>query len=186
MIGNKSSEVGHWNKDALAEPAMSERDLQPFETGDATRLWGHLTTCVALIEAQMRARLRDQFDVTLPRFHLMAQLDKAPRGLSMGELSRRLMVSNGNVTGVVERLVGEGLISRTRSPDDRRSHHVRLTPTGRNVFRRMAANHDEWIAELLSDLDPADLPRLFELLGQVEASVRHHAGNARSLRSRPV
>ncbi len=81
-----------------------------------------------LIEQRVRARLRERFAITLPRFDLMAQLERNPQGLKMGELSRRLMVTGGNVTGLTDQLVGEGLVERRPIPGDRRAYAVRLTP----------------------------------------------------------
>ena len=100
----------------------------------------------------MRRRLRDSFDVTLPRFDLMAQLDKAPNGMTLGELSQRMMVSNGNVTGLAERLVEQGLLDRRAAPNDRRAQIVSLTAEGRRAFRAMARTHEDWIAELFAGL----------------------------------
>ena len=94
------------------------------------RLWLRLLTCANLIEAEIRKRLREQFGTTLPRFDLMAQLERAPAGILLGEVSRRMMVSTGNVTGLVERLAQEGAIERLVSERDRRAVRVRLTPRG--------------------------------------------------------
>ena len=136
------------------------------------RLWLRLLTCTSMIEAEIRGRLRDRFAVTLPRFDLMAALDKAPEGLTMGELSRRLMVSNGNVTGVTDRLVAEGLVSREPAPNDRRAAVVRLTPEGRRAFAEMARVHEDWIADFFSGLDAQEVARLMDLLGRAKRSVR--------------
>ena len=138
------------------------------------RLWLRLLTCATLIEGEVRARLRRHFGVTLPQFDLMAQLDKAPDGLSMGELSRRMMVTNGNVTGIAERLAGEGLVTRAPSATDRRTQMVSLTPAGRSNFRTMARVHEGWIADMLGDLDRSELATLMEGLGRAKKSVRAH------------
>ena len=106
------------------------------------RLWLRLLTCTTLIENEIRSRLRAEFDVTLPRFDLMAQLDKAPNGMTLGELSQRMMVSNGNVTGLVERLVSLNLVERKPAPNDRRAMIVTLTPEGRRTFRSLARTHE--------------------------------------------
>lgn len=149
---------------------------EDFETAPGgkpeLRLWLRLLTCSTLIEGEIRARLRHSYDVTLPRFDLMAQLAKAPNGLTMSELSRRMMVSNGNVTGVTERLVAEGLVSRTPSPTDRRTQYVRLTLDGRRVFREMAQRHESWVMEMFGDLDADEVADLMRLLGKTKASVR--------------
>jgi len=117
-------------------------------------------------------RLRDEFDVTLPRFDLMAQLDKAPNGMTLGELSRRMMVSNGNVTGLAERLVEQGLLDRRAAPNDRRAQIVSLTAEGRRAFRAMARTHENWIAEIFASLDAAETETLMQLLAKTKASAR--------------
>lgn len=135
------------------------------------RLWLRLLTTANTIEAEIRRRLRDRFDTTLPRFDLMAQLDRAPDGLQLGELSRRMMVSNGNVTGLVERLAQEALIDRQVSEADRRAVQVRLTPQGRLAFAEMARAHADWIAELVGALAPAEQEALSTQLSALKASV---------------
>jgi DNA-binding MarR family transcriptional regulator len=136
------------------------------------RLWLRLLTCANLIEADIRRRLREQFDTTLPRFDLMAQLERSSEGILLGELSRRMMVSNGNVTGLVERLVQEGLIERQVSTRDRRAVRVRLTARGQSTFAAMAAAHGDWLAELIGELGEDDQERLWARLGDLKASVR--------------
>lgn len=136
------------------------------------RLWLRLLTCANLIEAEIRRRLRENFDTTLPRFDLMAQLERAPDGILLGELSRRMMVSNGNVTGLVERLVQEGLIERQVSERDRRAALVRLTDHGATVFAKMARAHSDWVAELLAGLPASDQKALWSRLGDLKLSVR--------------
>ncbi len=103
---------------------------------DALRLWLRLLTCTMLIEGRIRSRLRERFATTLPRFDLMAQLERHPEGLRMGELSRRMMVTGGNVTGITAALVAEGLVERRAIPGDRRAHAVRLTAAGKRAVRR--------------------------------------------------
>lgn len=136
------------------------------------RLWLRLLTCTTLIEGEIRGRLRAAFDVTLPRFDLMAQLEKFPDGLTLGELSRRMMVSNGNLTGLVERLAEQGLVDRAPHPSDRRAATVRLTDNGRDSFAVMAHAHADWIAAIFQGLDAADTAALMRLLARVKASVR--------------
>ncbi len=139
---------------------------------DELRLWLRLLTCTTMIEATIRRRLRTQFGVTLPRFDLMAQLQRAPAGMTLGELSRRMMVSNGNVTGLIDRLVVAGEVERTPHPTDRRTTTVCLTPAGRRRFATMAAAHGEWVAALFQDLPPGDMPALMAALGRVKRSVQ--------------
>jgi DNA-binding MarR family transcriptional regulator len=136
------------------------------------RVWLRLLTCANLVEGQVRNGLRETFDITLPRFDLLAQLDRAPDGLTMGELSNRLMVSNGNVTGLTERLVNEGLVARLPSPRDRRESRVKLTAQGKRVFDRMTPVHERWIDELLAGLTRAEMAQLLELLGKLKSSLQ--------------
>lgn len=152
-----------------AETRAAER---PDEHKDEVRLWLRMLTCTTMVETEVRRRLRERFALTLPRFDLMAQLERMPDGLTLGDLSRRLMVSNGNVTGLVERLVEAGQVERVPHPVDRRVVLVRLTPAGRAAFTRMARVHEGWIGELFQDLTPADVQMLMQLLGRLKQSVR--------------
>ena len=140
--------------------------------GDELRLWLRLLTCTNLIEGEVRRRLRERFDVTLPRFDLMAQLDKAPDGMTLSDISKRMMVSNGNVTGLVERLVESGHLDRRTSETDRRVQVIRLTRAGRAEFRKMAAEHELWIASNFADLSAKDVQDLMRLLGKTKVSAR--------------
>jgi DNA-binding MarR family transcriptional regulator len=118
----------------------------------ALRLWLRLLSCTVRIENHVRLRLRREFNTTLPRFDLMAQLERTAGGLRMSELSRQLMVSGGNVTGITDQLEREGLVVRTPCPGDRRAFTVKLTLTGLKRFRELAARHEQWIVELLGGL----------------------------------
>jgi DNA-binding MarR family transcriptional regulator len=138
---------------------------------DELRLWLRLLTCSTLIEGEIRTRLRRDFDTTLPRFDLMAALDRAG-GMTLGEISKRMMVSNGNVTGLATRLEAEGLVERRARPGDRRAQLLRLTAKGRREFARQSAAHEAWIAELLGSLEPEERATLFRLLGRAKLSVR--------------
>jgi DNA-binding MarR family transcriptional regulator len=139
---------------------------------DELRLWLRLFTCNMLVEGEVRGRLRERFDVTLPRFDLMAQLERSPEGLTLGELSRRLMVSNGNITGLVQRLVDSGHLRRVPHSTDRRISYVRLTEAGHAAFAQMAAEHADWISALFADMPAGDVRTLLRLLGQLKDSVR--------------
>jgi len=147
----------------------------PEDHGNELRLWLRLLTCTTLIEGEVRSRLRERFDVTLPRFDLMAQLDKVPDGMTLSDVSKRMMVSNGNVTGLVERLVESGHLDRRTSDTDRRVQVIRLTKAGRAEFRKMAAEHETWIADLFSDLSPKDVRELMRLLARTKASAQKSA-----------
>lgn len=134
----------------------------------ALRLWLRMLSCTSLIERQVRSKLRREFDTTLPRFDLMAHLDRSPEGLRMGDLSRRMMVTSGNVTGITDQLEAEGLVMRVFSPEDRRSLIVRMTPNGRRAFRRMAKAYKRWIVGMFDRLPPPDRNQLLRLLGTLK------------------
>ncbi len=140
----------------------------PAQHPEALRLWLRMLTCTQLIETQVRTALRDQFETTLPRFDLMAQLERSPDGLKMNELSRRMMVTGGNVTGITDQLVAEGLVERTPVPGDRRAFRIKLTPKGREQFIEMAIQHEAWIVEAFGGLTEKEITTLHRLLGKVK------------------
>ncbi|MFN5450088.1 MarR family winged helix-turn-helix transcriptional regulator [Bradyrhizobium sp.] len=145
----------------------------PEDHAEELRLWLRLLTCTTLIEGEIRTRLRERFDVTLPRFDLMAQLDKAPDGMTLSDVSKRMMVSNGNVTGLVERLVDSGHLDRRPSETDRRVPVIRLTMLGRHLAEFRAAEHETWIADLFSELTPKDVRELMRLLAKTKGSAQN-------------
>ena len=157
-----------------AETKVAER---PDDHKTELRLWLRLFACKEVIEGEVRRRLRDSFNVTFPRFDLMAQLYRAPKAMTLGELSQRMMVSNGNVTGLVDRLVEQGLISRRPSPQDRRAQLVSLTAEGRRFFRAMARANGDWIADILADLSGEEIETLMRLLAKTKASARKAIGH---------
>jgi DNA-binding MarR family transcriptional regulator len=135
----------------------------------ALRIWLRLLTCTQLIERRVRSGLREEFATTLPRFDLMAQLERHREGLKMNELSRMLMVTGGNVTAIVDQLEKEGLVERLAEPDDRRAWLVRLTSAGEKSFAEMARAHEQWIVELLGGLSRRDQDELLKLLAKVKS-----------------
>ncbi|MFT3665186.1 MarR family winged helix-turn-helix transcriptional regulator [Piscinibacter sp.] len=144
----------------------------------AIKLWLRLLACTTRVENVVRQRLRSEFGTTLPRFDLMAQLDRESQGLSMGELSARLMVTGGNVTGIVDQLEGEGLVVREDHPSDRRAYRVRLTAAGRRQFRRMAAVHETWIVEMFDGWNAAQKTQVHGLL----ATLKRHLADLENQR----
>jgi DNA-binding MarR family transcriptional regulator len=142
------------------------------EHPEALRLWLRLLTCTQIVEKEVRSRLRERFDTTLPRFDLMAQLERAPDGLKMNELSRRMMVTGGNVTGITDQLVTEGLVERIDVQGDRRAYRVRLTAKGRKQFNDMARQHESWIVEAFAGLSERETATLYRLLGKVKDHAR--------------
>jgi len=139
---------------------------------ESLRLWLRLLACTTLIERAIRTRLHRRFATTLPRFDLMAQLERSPGGLRMGELSRRMMVTGGNVTGITDQLVAEGLVERRPIASDRRAQAVRLTAKGRRRFMAMAAEHERWVEEITGPLPAAERARLYALLGRLKTAIR--------------
>ena len=159
-------EAAAWVADA-ADPETRLHDAHHA----SLRLWLRLLTCTLTIERRVRAQLREQFAITLPRFDLMAQLERHPQGLRMGELSHRLMVTSGSVTGLTDQLTAEGLVERTPIPADRRAYLVRLPPKGKHAFDAMAAAHERWIIDIFSGLSEAERGKLHALLGELKTAL---------------
>ncbi len=135
------------------------------------RLWLRLLTCTQLVEQQVRAALRTQFETTLPRFDLLAQLERSPGGLKMHELSRRMMVTRGNITGITSQLEAEGLVERVDVEGDKRACRIKLTAKGRKQFNTMARAHEGWIVQALAGLKGNEITALHQLLGKVKAGI---------------
>ena len=151
----------------LGDEAIGREARAQSSDHSAVRLWLRLLSCSTQIEQEIRSRLRKTFGTTLPRFDYLAQLERHPEGLRMNALSRYLMVTGGNVTGLTDQLVAEGHVERVPDPQDRRSLIVRLTPSGRQHFLRMAQAHESWLIEMLEGFDAAHKEALYELLGRL-------------------
>jgi DNA-binding MarR family transcriptional regulator len=140
------------------------------------RMWIRMLRTTRSVEVRLREFLREQYDTTLPRFDVMAALYRAEGGLKMSALSKHLLVSNGNVTGIVDRLVIDGLIERRPVENDRRAVVVCLTPAGRTLFARMADGHEELVNDLFSHMVDTDLDLLagiFSRLKQMDGDDDH-------------
>ncbi|MFC5442462.1 MarR family winged helix-turn-helix transcriptional regulator [Rhizobium halophytocola] len=147
------------------------------EQGDSKqelRLWLRLLATTKLVSQDIRRRLRLEFGMTLPQFDLLAQLYREPEGLRLGELSKRTMVTNGNVTGLVERLEVDGLVIRETPGADRRVTVARLTDQGRDSFARMAAAHEGWLHDMMADVEPATIERLLSEMELLKRSAQNH------------
>jgi DNA-binding MarR family transcriptional regulator len=155
---------------SLASPPDAETRASHADHA-ALRLWLRLFTCSVMVERRIRVRLRERFDTTLARFDYLAQLARAPQGLRMRELSQRLMVTGGNVTGLTRELVDEGLVERRSVAGDRRVQVVRLTARGRRSFDAMAAAHERWVVDIFAGLKVDDRDRLHALLGRFKSSL---------------
>lgn len=151
----------------MALPSIDHETRLSSDDHIALRLWLRLLTCSNLIETAIRRRMQQEFDLTLPRFDLLAQLDRAD-GLKMSELSRRLMVTSGNVTGIADQLERDGWLIREADSDDRRAIRLRLTDSGRRRFRAMAKVHESWIIQLMGSLDRNEQRELQRLLGKLK------------------
>src|SRR5438034_8804308 len=155
-------------------PIAARSDRETIARSDdhrALRIWLRLLTCTQMIERVVRSRLRQDFGTTLPRFDLMAQLERYPQGLKMNALSELLMVTGGNVTAIVDQLEKEGLVERLDEPADRRAFRIRLTRAGDRAFAEMAREHEEWVVGLLSGLSRREQDELLRLL----AKAKEHA-----------
>jgi len=159
-----------------------EARAQPQDHGDV-KLWLRLLACSTQIEQEIRDRLRQRFATSLPRFDYLAQLERHPAGLRMNVLSRYLMVTGGNVTGLTDQLVADGLVTRLADPKDRRSSIVKLTAQGRKHFLLMAEEHERWLIELLSGFERAHKDGLYELLGRLRV---HLAGQNNTSNAEPA
>ena len=159
--------------------------VQPVEAGsldletrlthdhhDSLRLWLRLLTCSNLIQVRVRKAMAAKFKTTLPRFDLMAQLERAPDGLQMGELSRRMLVTGGNVTGIADQLESAGLVVRAADPNDRRAYRIKLTREGRQVFAQMAIEHERWIVAMFEGMSARDKRAMNQLLSRLRVILR--------------
>jgi DNA-binding MarR family transcriptional regulator len=135
------------------------------------RLWLRLFACTNLIENRVRQNLQSTFDTTLPRFDLMAQVERAPNGLRMSELSQRMMVTSGNVTGITDGLERDGLVVRDIDSVDRRVFRVKLTAEGQRQFRRMASEHERWVVELFGALGSKQKKQLMDILAELKQHI---------------
>ena len=166
-------------KTSLGSQLVGERQgLEAGVTEDdhhSLRLWLRLLACSTEIETEIRRRLRVHFGVTLARFDYLAQLHRHPEGLRMNALSRNLMVTGGNVTGLTDELEKAGLVKRQAQADDRRSFLIALTPEGRSAFESMARVHEGWVIELLGGIADTEKSTMYELLGKLRAHLAAQA-----------
>lgn len=152
----------------MAENTDAGSDVETKKLG----LWLRLISNSNVVEKEVRNLFRSEYGVTLPRFDLMSALFREPGGLTMGELSKRLLVSNGNVTGIVERLQKEGSVKRWVLPTDRRIYSVGLTPKGRAEFKEMADSHRQWISEIFGDLQEQELDHMILMMDRMRELLR--------------
>ncbi len=161
----------------MAKRALDAETRALSNDHGAIRLWLRMLATNRLVETRTRRLLQERFATTLPRFDLMAQLERAPRGLKMGELSKRMMVTGGNVTGITDMLEAEGLVERAADPADRRAWLVRLTPAGRRGFAAMAQEHEHWIVAAFSELSTREMNAVAGLLARLKTHVQSLEGS---------
>lgn len=149
---------------------MVSSDKNENRQKESLRTWLRLLSCESIIEQQLRSVFRQQFDVTLPQFDVLSELEHASAPLTMSELSHKLMVSNGNITGVIDRLVTMDLVQRERPQHDRRIQLIQLTEKGSKEFRRMAKLHEAWVDQLFTGLNLKDMRQLQSLLLKARGS----------------
>ena len=155
----------------MAQTHKTSRLGEQSRGKQSLRLWLRLLACENLVEHTVRARLRVDFEITLPQFDVLSELERVGHKMTMSELSRELMVSNGNVTGVIDRLEKSGFVTRTRAEHDRRVQYIDLTDRGRKEWEGMAASHECWLDDLLAGLTIDDMADLQALLIKTRDSV---------------
>ena len=160
---------------SVADSLRHAGDTEGVSSGGphlSVRLWLRLLACSNLIENHLGQQLRQEFDFSLPRFDLLAQLHRFPDGLRMKALSQRLMVTGGSVTGLADQLEREGLLQRQPVEGDRRATLLRLTPVGRQRFEAMAREHEQWVSGLFEHLLPAERQSLHQALGRLREGLQ--------------
>lgn len=163
-------------------PVVTDSEGPPSADHLALRLWLRLLNCSNRVEGHLGQRLRQEFAASLPRFDLLAQLHRFPDGLRMNELSRRLMVTGGSITGLADQLEAEGLLQRQPVEHDRRATLLRLTPSGRERFEAMAAQHEHWVASLFEHLSTDEQQSLYRTLGRLRAGLIENQAEQRPRR----
>jgi DNA-binding MarR family transcriptional regulator len=158
--------------------AIREKHDGALGDRSSVRVWLRLLSCTMAVEKEVQRRFAEH-DMTLPRFDVLAALDRHGE-MNMGSLSRSLLVSNGNVTQLVQKLARDGLVKMRKAPADRRSSIVTMTEAGRERFARLAKAHNDWIDEMLGDLNFTQRERLYVALGMLKLSIAQGAAKRRS------
>ena len=155
---------------------MATRKKDVADSKNALRMWLRLLRCESMIEQYIRSKLRENFSTTLPQFDVLAELDYMNKPMSMSELSTKLMVSNGNITGVVDRLTRDGHVERVADSGDRRVQLVSLSQAGKKEFKKMATAHEAWLAELFEDIDKDSISMMSGLLSEASDKLKAKTG----------
>ena len=155
---------------------MATRKKDVADSKNTLRMWLRLLRCESMIEQYIRSKLRENFSTTLPQFDVLAELDYMNKPMSMSELSTKLMVSNGNITGVVDRLTRDGHVERVADSGDRRVQLVSLSQAGKKEFKKMATAHEAWLAELFEDIDKDSISMMSGLLSEASDKLKAKTG----------
>jgi DNA-binding MarR family transcriptional regulator len=166
-------------RDEVLETMFREKHDGELEPRADVRVWLRMLSCTIVIEKRLRRRFIEQFETTLPRFDVMAALERHADGMTMGELSNALLVSNGNVTAIVRQLERDGYAVSRPAPGDRRSSIVALTSRGRTDFAVLAEAHHEWIKQMLAGMSSVDKAALHDLLQSLKSSIASDKGSAK-------
>lgn len=150
---------------ADVETRLNESD------SDSLRLWLRLNSCNNQVQNYIREKMRQEFNLTLPRFDLMAQLIGHKNGLKMGEISERLMVSNGNTTSIVLQLEKDGLVERLINQEDRRSTLIRLTTKGTKLHNKINKSYVQWLEDIFATVSTAQYKRLHKDLSDLKLNI---------------
>jgi len=140
---------------------------QTVSSKDRLRLWLYMLKNTRSIENELREMLRVEHETTLPRFDVLAALDHNREGLRMSELSKQLMVSNGNVTGIIDRLSTEGMVEKITVQTDKRATLVRLTKKGLSYFKILAADHESWVDKELNELSGKEIDEMISTFKKI-------------------
>lgn len=153
-------------------PAALKDTVVPVQGQIETRLWLQLLSLHGELFASLNSVLSSEFGLSLAKFDVLAQLDRYPEGLALGQLSQNLKVSGGNVSGLVQRLLADDLISKAMSSEDRRSFIVRLTPKGAALFRKAADIHKRHLSKRLENIPPQELDSALGVLRSLSQKIR--------------
>ena len=155
----------------------SKSNQQKIRSKTLLSLWLRLLACESIVEQQLRTKLRESFSITLPQFDVLAELERFDKPLSMTELSKNLMVSNGNVTGVVDRLVKENFVKRIPSEYDKRVYLIELTENGKIAFDDISTQHEQWIRDMFEDMTLNDIDMMLKLLTKTYIQLKQNREN---------
>lgn len=159
--------------DSLEHESISSAEANLSRRQKAeTRFWLQILNVHHLIYNDLNARLINESGLSIAKFDVLAQLYRFPEGISMGALSKKLKVTNGNVSGLVTRLEADGYVRRSVEPNDRRSFRASITPVGKAVFEKAMAKHQTEIGRKLSRIPLEAIEAMTGDLKQITDQIR--------------